>query len=182
MKKIPQSLRQQKIWYLREHLAAPVRGRHLPSYSRYSPITLAPLRPDNLEDYSDFVTAFNALNQHPHWFEGLGIRVKTPLLVIVFQYVVEPSGIVSRPIRDLFKRMGAYIERAASSRQVIQAVVSTTTSVPGDTGWYDCCPVHVCINGMCELTGEHIPGCAGDPFTTDQAELARFFNKIQWKR
>lgn len=179
MKKIPQSLRQQKAWYVREHLSAPIRSGRLPSYSRYSPVTLSRLRPDRTEDYSDFSMALEAMESHPHWFAGVGIRVRSPWIAIILQHCVQPSGTVDRPIRDLIKKMGGYWERSTYSRDVIQGVLWTPMRVSSCFGRSVGCGVYVCDDGMCELTGEHVPGRAGDPLATDQTQLAKFLSEIR---
>ena len=102
--RVPRSLARLPIWFATESYQESPNSQSLPTKVRYSPVSLSPLRSEEVSDYSTFNTALEAIQDH-FWLNGLGIRFAPPLLTIVIENCVR-RGKVEKSVRDLTKRIG----------------------------------------------------------------------------
>ena len=174
---MPPFLKNLRIWCVTEHSCEPTSYCRVPAKGRLSPITLSNLRPDRHEDYSDYRTATQAVEEHPHWLGGVGIRVLPPLLVIVVRYCFQPSGKLDKSVRELMKGLSGYWERSPL-REDVWGVIWSPTPVVGTEGWFHGNRALVYTEAHLNLTGETFRGVSGDPGPTNHERLAQFLKEI----
>jgi hypothetical protein len=163
MRRIPECLRTIPIWFLSEPYEEPGSAY----FNRYSATTLAPLRYNQAGDYTSLDSAVQIWKDHEHWFDGIAFRVSCPWAVLVIQHCVTPQGHLTKKIRDVANRVRGYWELTRNGKDV-QAFLLHPQPLQSRGGVVAGHPVFLCGEGVCGVTGRAIPGCGGNPLSTDQ--------------
>jgi hypothetical protein len=174
--RFPKSLRDQNIWYVTEK-PEPTHRDCIPFKKRCSPVTLSILRPNNAEDYTDCDTALQTVQDHPHWFDGVGIRFSRPLFVLVFEQCIDAYAKVDKDVRSVMRGLSGYWERAPRQGDV-QGVLATSGHIHYRSGFFPWYRATITNEGLCNLSGQYYHGLARDPYETNQQRLASFC--YQW--
>jgi hypothetical protein len=174
--RVPASLRAAPIWFLTEPASIPAGRGYFDVKRRHSPVTLYELRPNDPDDFSDFTTAYEVLDDHRHWFDSLGIRISPPWFVVILRYCFQPSMTISKDIGESMKQIGGYWERTVlgdDAQGILWAPKPIDTKVKYFQGSGKC----LLTAGLLNMTGIHIPGRTNDPLMADQAKLTEFISK-----
>src|ERR1035438_10481923 len=173
VRRFPKCLRNVPNWFV----TVPYEVPGSMNFGSYSPVTLAPLRYDRRGDYSSLEYAMQTWRDHGHWFDGVGFHVTSPWAVLVVQHCVTPTGNITRRVKDVIKRVQGYWE-LTRNRKDIQGILSWPQRVQSRGGVIAGHPVYLCGEGVCGVTGRMVPGCGGDPLSTDQDALSVMLYKM----
>ena len=163
VRRFPKCLRNVPNWFVTEPYELP--GSMY--FRSYSPVTLEPLRYDQVDDYVSLDVAMQTWKDHGHWFDGVGFHVTSPWVILVVQHCVKPNGSVTRRVKDVIKRLRGYWEFTRNGKDV-QAILSWPNRLQSRAGVIAGHPAFLCGEGVCGVTGHVVPGCGGDPLSTDQ--------------
>ena len=177
MKNIPAFLHDRQSFYVTESSDPTPTPRSVPVKRLISPATLSDLRPGQPGDYSDHRTAVDAVEEHPHWLDGIGIHIAPPLLVIVIRYCFQPSWTLYKPIREFMKGVAGYWEHAPL-REDVWGVIWSPTPVVGTEGWFHGNRVLVFTEAHMNLTSEPFRGVTRDPGQANHERLTQLLTEI----
>lgn len=179
--RVPESLRAAPIWYLTEPPRAPTPRGGFAAKRRLSPVSLTALGDSKDPACSDFYVAFEALDSHRHWFDGLGIQICQPWCLVIFQYAFQSGGKVYNDLAQIIKELGGYFERGPLDTDA-QGVLWSPEPVHAAVGMLHGFSLHILTAGCANLSGRHIPGRANDPLLTDQRRLSMLIGEITPRR
>ena len=163
VRRFPKCLRNVPNWFVTEPYEVP--GSMY--FGRYSPVTLQPLRYDQAGDYVPLHIAIQTWKDHGHWFDGVGFHVTSPWVVLVVQNCVTPTGNVTKRAKAVIKRLHGHWEFTRNGKD-IQGILSWPQRLQSRSGVVAGHPVFLCGEGVCGVTGRIVPGCGGDPASSDQ--------------
>lgn len=174
MDRIPKLLQQEQMWCVLARERRIVGGVEAP-FTRYSPVTLDRLCPDKWNDYGTLATALKAVTDSPDRFYGVSIRVSPPWLGVILPFCLDASGSLKRSAEELLTSLGGYWE-SVPRLGVAVGILSEPPTPKVAIAKFEGGEMYVSTDGFLNLSGNIIPGHAGDPLNVNRTFMESFFS------
>ena len=167
---IPQSLRSLQRWFVtgQTEWAEGHLGR-----MRYSARTLAELDWHSPNDFTDFDEAFEAANQN-FWLDGIGLRIEMPYFALIVANCFDEHGKLERWLRIPAGKIGGYWAVSPNRRDVLAVLRYRNRMEPGLSHYHGHL-TYIHTDALCDMTGEAVPGLAGEPDVKDEHAFGSFW-------
>jgi hypothetical protein len=170
---IPGSLRRLPGWFLTGKVPL-LPGRM--TTTRYSPKTMAELRWDQYADFTTYDDAVDAMSGHP-FLDGLGFKLTKPYLGVIIVNCIDELGHYPRwHFQEFARNVGGYWEKQSNGRDVLGILVCDT-NLSFEFALYRGNIFAFIGEGVCVITGNALPGLAGDPALANAMELYRMYGR-----